>query len=97
MFENFKPIGDKVLVKPDIKAETTKSGIYLPDIYNMEKVTRGTVLAVGPGRRLDDGARSPLEVAVGNTVIYTKYAGTELELGSEKYLLIREEELLAVV
>ena len=95
MLSNFNPIGDKVLVKPDSKEEQRPSGLFVTDMHNLDKQTRGTILAVGPGRRLEDGTRVPVAVSVGDRVLYAKYAGTELKLENEDYLLIREEELLA--
>lgn len=91
-----KPLEDRVLVKP-IEAETkTASGIYLPETAK-EKPVRGKVVSTGPGKRLDNGKRAQLSVKTGDTVVYGKYAGTEVELKGEKHLILRETELLGVI
>ena len=91
-----KPLEDRVLVKP-IEAETkTASGIYLPDTAK-EKPVRGEVVAVGPGKRLDNGKRAEMSVSKGDTVVYGKYAGTEVEIKGDKHLILRESELLGVI
>ncbi|MFO0833961.1 MAG: co-chaperone GroES [Phycisphaerales bacterium] len=91
-----KPLEDRVLVKP-IEAETkTASGIYLPDTAK-EKPVRGEVVAVGPGKRLDNGKRAEMSVSKGDTVVYGKYAGTEVEIKGVKHLILRESELLGVI
>jgi len=91
-----KPTEDRVLVKP-IEAETkTASGIYLPETAK-EKPVRGEVIATGPGKRLDNGKRAEMSVGVGDTVVYGKYAGTEVEIKGVKHLIIRESELLGVI
>ncbi len=96
MAQTLKPLGDRVIVKPKAKEETTRSGIVLPDTAS-EKPQEGSVLAVGPGRVLDNGKRLELEVKTGDTVLFAKYAGTEVKLDGEEYLVIREADLLAVV
>jgi chaperonin GroES len=90
------PLGDRVVVQPLGREETTKSGIVLPDTAK-EKPQRGTVLAVGQGRRDDDGARIPLDVAVGDQVLFAKYAGTEFKLDDQDLLILAEKDLLAIV
>ena len=91
-----KPLEDRVLVKP-IEAETkTASGIYLPDTAK-EKPVRGEVVAVGPGKRLENGKRAQLSIKNGDTVVYGKYAGTEVEIKGVKHLILRESELLGVI
>lgn len=91
-----KPLEDRILVKP-IEAETkTASGIFLPESAK-EKPVRGNVIAVGPGKRLDNGKRAEMSVKKGDTVFYGKYAGTEVELKGDKLLILRENELLGVV
>ncbi len=91
-----KPLEDRVLVKP-IEAETkTASGIYLPESAK-EKPVRGKVVAVGPGKRLDNGKRAEMSVKVGATVVYGKYAGSEVEIKGDKHLIIKESELLGVL
>ena len=91
-----KPLEDRVLVKP-MEAETkTKSGIYLPESAK-EKPVQGTVVSVGPGRLLDDGKRQRMAVKSGDTVVYGRYAGSEVEIKGVKHLLIKENELLGIV
>ncbi len=91
-----RPLGDRVVVKPLGREETTKSGIVLPDTAK-EKPQRGTVVAVGEGRRDDDGDRIPLDVEVGDEVLFAKYAGTEFKLDDEELLILAEKDILAVV
>lgn len=91
-----RPLGDKILVKR-VEAETkTKSGIVLPDTAK-EKPKRGTVLAVGEGKRLDNGTHAPMGVKKGDQVIFTSYAGTEIKLDGEEVMIMSEEDVLAVV
>lgn len=91
-----KPLEDRVLVKP-IEAESkTASGIYLPETAK-EKPVRGEVVATGPGKRLDNGKRAEMSVRTGDTVVYGKYAGTEVEIKGQKHLILRETELLGVL
>lgn len=90
------PLGERILVKPKAKEEVTKSGIVLPDTAK-EKPQEGTVVAAGPGRVLDDGRRVPLEVKVGDTVLFAKYAGTEVKLDGEEYLILKESDILALM
>ena len=91
-----RPLGDRVVVKPTPREEMTKSGIVLPDTAK-EKPQEGSVLAVGPGRILDDGAREAMDVQVGQKVLYAKYAGTEFKVDGEEYLIISESDILAVL
>ena len=93
---NLKPLGDRVVVKPKPKEETTRSGIVLPDTVS-DKPQEGSVLSVGPGRLLDNGKRVELEVKAGDTVLYAKYAGTEVKIEGEEHLILREEEILGIV
>src|SRR5436305_579410 len=96
MATSLKPLGDRVIVKPKAKEEMTRSGIVLPDTAS-EKPQEGSVLSVGPGRVLDNGKRVEMEVKSGDTVLFAKYAGTEVKLDGEDYLVIRESDLLAIV
>ena len=89
------PIGDRVLVKPAPSEEKTKSGIVLPDSAK-EKPQEGTVVAVGSGRILDNGQRVPLEVKVGDKVIYSKYGGTEIKLEGDDFIILQERDILAI-
>lgn len=91
-----KPLADRVVVKPKTREETTKGGIVLPDTAK-EKPQEGTVVAAGPGRVLEDGTRVPLDVKVGDSVLYAKYAGTEYKIDNEEHLILRESDILAVV
>jgi chaperonin GroES len=91
-----RPLGDRVVVKPTPREEMTKSGIVLPDTAK-EKPQEGSVLAVGPGRVLDDGAREAMDVQVGQKVLYAKYAGTEFKVDGEEYLIISQKDILAIV
>ena len=91
-----RPLGDRVVVKPTPREETTKSGIVLPDTAK-EKPQEGKVLAVGPGRILDDGKREPMDVKEDDRVLYAKYAGTEFKLDGEDLLIISQKDILAIV
>lgn len=93
---NIKPLADRVLVRPVEREERTKGGILLPDTAK-EKPQLGKVLAVGAGRMLENGQRQPLDVKEGDTVLFSKYAGTELKVDGEEMLLIGERDILAVV
>jgi chaperonin GroES len=93
---SLKPLGDRVVVKPKAKEEMTRSGIVLPDTAS-EKPQEGEVLSVGPGRVLENGKRIEMEVKAGDTVLFAKYAGTEVKLDGDELLVIREGDLLAVV
>ncbi|MFN8593856.1 MAG: co-chaperone GroES [Thermomicrobiales bacterium] len=93
---NWRPLGDRVVVRPSGREETTKSGILIPDTAK-EKPQRGTVVAVGAGRRDEDGERIPMDVTVGNEVLFAKYAGTELKIDDEEYLILSEKDILAVI
>ncbi len=90
------PMGDRVVVQPAGREETTKSGIVIPDTAK-EKPQRGTIIAVGKGRRDDDGERIPLDVEVGDMVLFAKYAGTEFRHEDEDYLILSEKDILAKV
>ena len=91
---NLKPMGERVVVKPSEGEQTTKGGIFLPDTAK-EKPQEGEVIAVGPGRVSDDGTRIAMDVAKGDRVIYSKFAGTEYKDGEDEYLILRESDILA--
>jgi chaperonin GroES len=91
-----KPIGDRVVVKPKGREETTKSGLVLPDTAS-ERPQQGEVLSVGPGRQLDNGQRVTLDVKQGDTVLFAKYSGTEFKLEDEDLLILSERDVLAVI
>ena len=90
-----RPLGDHILVKPGEAEETTASGIVLPDMAQ-KRPREGEVLAVGPGKLLDNGQRAPLEITVGDTIIYREYGGTEVTVGAEEYVILDEGSVLAI-
>lgn len=94
MAVKLKPLADRVLVKPIEREEVTKGGIVLPDTAK-EKPQEGKVLAVGDGRLSEDGKRIPLDVKVGDIVIYAKYGGTEIKVEDEELIILRESDILA--
>ena len=94
MAVKLQPLADRVLVKPIEKEEKTKSGIYLPDTAK-EKPQEGEILAVGPGKVSDDGTRLPMDLKVGDRVIYAKYGGTEIKVDGEDLMILRESDILA--
>jgi chaperonin GroES len=93
---NLKPLGSRVVVEPLEENEVTAGGIVLPETAK-EKPQKGTVLSVGPGDRDDEGKRIPMDVAVGDTVLFAKYGGTEIKMDGKKLLILRESDLLAIV
>ena len=93
---NIRPLEDKILVQASEAETTTASGIVIPDTAK-EKPQEGSVLAVGPGRVDDNGNRVPLDVNVGDTVIYSKYGGTEIRYNGEDYLILSARDVLAIV
>ena len=94
--KDIKPLGDRVLVEPIEREETTASGIVLPETAK-EKPQEGIILAVGPGRLLDNGELAPMQVKTKDKVLYAKYAGTELKRDDKKYLILSEKDILAIV
>jgi chaperonin GroES len=94
--KKLRPLGDRVVVKPSAREEMTKSGIVLPDTAK-EKPQEGTILAVGPGRVLDDGKREAMDVKVGQKVLYGKYAGTEFKVDGDELLIVSQKDILAIV
>ena len=93
---NLQPLGDRLIVEVLEEEETTGSGIVLPDTAK-EKPQRGRVLAAGPGARNDKGELNPMEVAEGDEIIFSKYGGTEIKLGTDEVLILRESDVLARV
>ena len=91
-----QPLGDRLVVKPTPREEMTKSGIVLPDTAK-ERPQEGTILAVGPGRTLDDGSREAMEVTEGQKVLFQKYAGTEFKLDDDELLILSQKDILAVI
>ena len=96
MARTLQPLGDRIVVKAVEQETQTKSGIYIPDSAK-ERPQEGSVIAVGPGRLNDDGTRLTMDVAVGDVVIYSKFAGTEFEDDGEEYLIMKETDVLAKV
>ncbi len=92
----FKPLRDRVFVKYSSEEEKTAGGLYIPDAAK-EKPQKGTVIAVGTGRITDDGKRQPMEVKVGDTILFDKYSGSKIKMDNEEYLIIREEDILGIV
>ena len=93
---NLKPIGDRIIVKAMNADEVTKTGIILPGA-DKEKPERGTVVAIGSGKILEDGTRRPLEVKVGDTVVFKKYSPDDIKIDDVEYLILSESDILAVV
>lgn len=91
-----KPLGDRIFVKVSESEERTACGILLPDTAK-EKPQVGEIVAVGPGKRNDDGSYQALEVKIGDKVLYSKYAGTDIKLGREEYVLLSEKDILATL
>jgi len=92
-----KPLYDKVVIKPSSEEEVTASGIVLPETVDKERPMQGEVVAVGPGKRLDNGEVAPMSVAKGDTVLFTKYAPDEVEIDGEDYLVVEEEKILGII
>jgi len=91
-----RPLGDRVVIEPTPREEMTKSGIVLPDTAK-EKPQEGKIIAVGPGKVLDDGKREAIDVKVGEKVLYAKYAGTEFKVDGEELLIVSQKDILAIV
>ena len=91
---SLKPLADRLVVKPVEREEVTKGGIVLPDTVK-EKPQEGKVLAVGPGRLTEDGKRMPMDVKVGDVVLYVKYGGTEIKIDGEELMILSENDILA--
>jgi chaperonin GroES len=94
--KKFKPLQDRILVKRLEENETKKGGIIIPDTAK-EKPQEGEVIAVGPGKVTDDGKRQPMGVKVGDKILFGKYSGSEVKLGDEEYLIMREEDVLGIL
>ena len=92
----YRPLGDRLLVKPKPSEEKTKSGIVLPDSAK-EKPQEGDVVSVGAGAKDEKGKKIPMEVKVGDVVLYSKYSGTEVKIDGEEHLIMKESDVLAVV
>jgi len=94
---SIRPLGDRILVKPIKEEEITKSGIVLPDTVDKEKKTEGEVVAVGPGKLLKNGQRAPMDIAVGQKVLFKKWGGEEIEIDGEDHKILEQGDVLAVV
>lgn len=92
-----KPLGNKVILEAVSKEEKTKSGIIIPDTVDKEKPEQAKVLAVGPGKIDKNGSRMPIDVKVGDTVLFSKYSPTEIKLDGKEYLVVSDEDIMAVV
>lgn len=95
--EKIKPLGDRVVVKPAASEEITKSGIVLPDTMDKERPEKGEVVAVGPGKMLDNGQRAAMGVKIGDTVMFKKYSPDEIKVDGKEYLVISEGDILAII
>ena len=94
---NLKPLHDHMIVKAISDEQATKAGIILPDTIDKERPEKGEIIAVGPGKTLDNGKLAPMSVVVGNKVIFKKYAPDEVKLEGETYLIIAESDVLAII
>ena len=94
--KKLRPLGDRVVIEPTAREEMTKSGIVLPDTAK-EKPQEGSVIAVGPGAFDNDGKRVPIDVKVGDKVLYAKYAGTEFKVDGDELLIVSQKDILAIV
>ncbi|MEI6777168.1 MAG: co-chaperone GroES [Chloroflexales bacterium] len=92
-----RPLGDRVVLKPADREEKTKTGIFLPDTATKERPMEGTILAVGEGRRDDSGKLIPMQVSVGDKVLFAKYSGTEFKVEEVEYLILAEKDILGIV
>ncbi|OGF33386.1 co-chaperone GroES [Candidatus Falkowbacteria bacterium RIFOXYD2_FULL_35_9] len=92
-----KPLNDNVVVKPLTSEETTASGIIIPDTASKEKPEQGEIIAVGPGKISESGVRVQMSVQVGQKIVFTKYSPNEIKIGTENYLVLKEEDILAIV
>jgi chaperonin GroES len=96
MVLKLKPLADRLVVEPTEGEDMTASGIYVPETAK-ERPQKGKVMAAGPGRKDEEGKRIPMDVAVGDQVLYTRYAGTEVKLEEKKYLILKESDVLAIL
>lgn len=92
----YRPLGDRILIKPKESEEKTASGIVLPDTAK-EKPQEGEVISVGPGARDDEGKRIAMDLKAGDKVLYSKYSGTEVKINGKEHLILRESDVLAIV
>ena len=94
---NVKPLSDHILIEPMKEEEKTKFGIFLPETAVTEKSEEGTIVAVGPGKKTDDGKIVPLSVKPGDRVLFTKYGPNEIKIEGKEYLIAREDDILAII
>lgn len=94
---NLKPLGNNVIVKGIEEDATTKSGIVLPDTADKERPEKGEVMAIGPGKLLDSGERSPMSVKVGDTILFKKYSPDEIKVDDQEYLVLPETDIIATI
>lgn len=94
---NIKPLADHILIEPVKEEEKTKTGIFLPDTASKEKSEEGRVIAVGPGKKTDDGKIIMMSVKVGDRVLFTKYGPNEIKVDNKEYLIAREDDILAII
>ncbi len=92
-----KPVNDRLVVKPLPEEEKSKAGIILPETVDKEKPEKGEVVAIGPGKLLENGNRAPLSVKVGDKVVFKKYGPDEVKVGEEEYLILEESDILAII
>ena len=91
-----RPLGDRVVVEPNEQEERTESGLFIPETAK-EKPQKGTVIAIGAGRKDDDGKRVPMDVENGQTILFAKYGGTEVKIDGKKLLILKESDILAIL
>ena len=94
---NLRPLGDRVVVKPLSQDEVTKSGIIMPATVDKERPERGEVIAIGPGKLLDNGSFAPMGVKVGDKIVFKKYSPDEVKIDNVEYLVIAESDIMAVI
>lgn len=94
---NLRPLGDRVIVKAVGKEEVTKSGIILPDTVDKERPEQGEVMAIGPGKMMENGSRTPMNVKVGDKVIFKKYSPDEVKIDGQEFLVLSESDIMAVI
>ena len=94
---NIRPLSDHIVVKMLEEAQVTASGIVLPDTVDKEKKAEGEVMATGPGKMLDNGQRAPMEVSVGQKILFKKWGGDEVEVEGEEYKIISQEDVLGII
>lgn len=92
-----RPLGDRVIVKPAAKEEMTKAGIILPDTVDKERPEQGEVIAVGPGRALENGSRAAMSLKIGDKVVFKKYGPDEVKIDNQEFLVISESDVMAVI